>query len=373
MKKKTEFTVDSILKTIEEFVPNVSPKLEDVENPCYELYGFSPFWIEHQAVCLISGISTIDENSLGTFLAFTDFQLDINKALRAKNKIEALSGKQDFHEWVMLNFPIPHRKIHYIRNIKSKLSEAIKSGVLKSQKNIMNEISKNILDPEKVVDWAKHSQIEIYEELSKAIHNRKHINPLYLPMTFPDKINVYGEWSFLRAKYNLSKPIPLIGMKPGTIEDWVPQENKNDERKLHSEQRAVHSLEGRAQQLYDFATVARTSVIESTLKELFQNDEERAKHIQPLLEKYSKPPLDLFVKYTPKGRMPKDFKKKHRCIAVAHVLRHFDPKITIDRLEVDPLITDYALEKKVLKGTRTFREWMNEEKIYDRKPKNMIS
>lgn len=165
-------TTEDVTQYLENFISNSQPKNQtDIDNPNYAIYALAPFWLPHQALCLLAGIKTIEVHTFRTCLALNSLQLKMNSIL-AVSKSEP-SGKNDFCDYVISHFP-------------TKLSEA-------------------------------------------SAHRDK-IDMLYLPKIFPDEINPYGKWTSLRMNYNLSKPNYPLGGIPGFAFTSPPDKQDLDEK-----------------------------------------------------------------------------------------------------------------------------------------------
>ena len=54
-------TTDEVVNYLEKFRVNSLPKNQiEIEGPNYTMYASAPFWLPHQALCLLAGIKTIE-------------------------------------------------------------------------------------------------------------------------------------------------------------------------------------------------------------------------------------------------------------------------------------------------------------------------
>lgn len=223
-------TVDEIIAYLDSFTPNdIIKNPTDIMNPNYTIYGCAPYWTDNQAICLLAGLKTIDENTLTTILNFNKAHLAMNRELFNKSKDEP-SGQHSFHEFVISNFPIPHGKINYLRNLQKKLKEANPLCMLFKKKEVIEGQSKMLLYPLDLIRWAEDEEIPIPDNLLHALSFRNKLNLLYLPDIFPNEVNIYKRWIHLRIKYNLSKPVPI-----GSPESFSNQ----DSAKFSQEKRKI--------------------------------------------------------------------------------------------------------------------------------------
>ncbi len=125
-------------------------------------------------------------------------------------------------------------------------------------------------------------------------------------------------------------------------------------------------LTSRGQELYNSAALARKHILEMALQTKFPDTEQRAQYLD-LIGTYGNPSVNEFIEYKDKGPTPVDYKYRHWCRATAKFIKHFEPKLTIRKLETHPLMQQLCGLITGRLGPRTFQTWMNEEGIYDRK------
>jgi len=365
---------NELLNILESHKQNNAPEAKDLENPNYKLYTQAPYWKRHQAICLLSGIAVIDADTFRTLLILKGLKLEISKVLSNKKNISKFKRNIHFAEYLYMSFPIPHKKLNYIKNISKRVDEAIEKETIPSKVKKTNGINSVLLPPPEIIKWAMAHHIPIPAELApdKAFDSK--VNPLFLPETFPDEINVYGKWRSLLIEYNLSRvqSFTELGYSPALLYNPNHLENLNKSKtscpkaeKLSGNNEKEPSLTKRALDIYKEIVDARRRAVDLLLQEMF-SEEEKSKYLE-LIEKCGTISKDEFSQYNEKGPKPKQF--EHRCRAIGQVLRFFNEKKTIKELEADPYMAKFGwVQDKNRPLSGTFRKWMNNEGIYDRSP-----
>jgi hypothetical protein len=227
---------DEVVEELRKLIPISNPKShKELENPNYALYALAPFWLPHQAVCLLAQLKTIDEDTFRTCLSLKPLQMSINFAFYGKNewakeittKAEP-SGKIGFSDFIMHHFPVPHSKITVLRNLHEKLSEAIINGTLSSKPEFQNKSQKTLLSPTDVIIWAQKEKIIVPSELLEGLFFRDQINMLYLPKTFKDEVNVYTKWNRLSIEHKISNPFSPLFQRPASDNEMSSKEKKEN-------------------------------------------------------------------------------------------------------------------------------------------------
>lgn len=347
-----KFSTEELLERLESQKINNSPSLKDVETPNYPLYAFAPYWFPHQVICLMTGLAVIDHYTLQTVLALSNLQLLINQgACHAGSKINDLRGNKDFHEFLIMSFPIPHKKLNYLKNVKQRLEESIKDGSL-THCQVEKEI---LLKPEDVVVWAKKQQISIPEKLIEAMTHKGEIDPLYLPKTFKDEINIYGKWTALRIEHNLSKPLACI----------ETSSMFSEETNL-SKSAPLMELTERAQKLHNQVLNTRKQTVLLALDMLFKGEEKTKK--LGLIETIGSPEKEEFEVYNQAGPIPPLLEVSHRCRVLGKLLKEADNTLKIRDLIDHHVMETLGWRQEDKTPLETFRKWMHKEGIFDRQP-----
>lgn len=365
---------DEVVEELRKLIPMSNPKNQkELENPNYALYALAPFWLPHQAACLLAQLKTIDEHTFRTCLSLKQLQISINFAFYGKeewaNEIITKakpSGQMSFGDFIMHHFPIPHSKITFLKNLHEKLSEAIRNGSLPLKNEFQNQSQKTLLSPIDVVLWAQKEKIIIPSGLLDGLCFRDQINMLYLPKVFKDEINVYAKWNSLSIEHKLSIPFSPLFKKPTHNDELSSEEkmeNSHESNKPPVKTPNSIALSPRAKEIYDTIEEARKQCILFYLQTQFGEDD--VEHIH-LVDQFGTPNMEEFVRYNKAG--PKPDSTKHRCRALAKVIRHFDEGISIEELENHELMHKYGWRGDEKATSKRFREWMHEEKIYDRPP-----
>lgn len=356
-------TTEEVVNYLAKFRVNSLPKNQiEIENPNYTIYASAPFWLPHQALCLLAGIKTIEVHTFRTCIALNEIQLMMNSALANGNNIP--SGKSDFCDFVIKHFPIPHSRITFLKNLNQKLSKAIESGALPHQKEMINKLNEALLCPLNVISWLKAEKITIPPKLLEALTHRDKIDMLYLPKTFPDEINPYGKWTSLRMDYNLSKPNYPVGGIPGFAFISPPDKQDLDEKdksKVGSSELDTPILTDRAKEIYEKIKKIRKQCISLYLDAQFKKE---AFNYSNLIDQLGIPKLEEFTKYNRGG--PKPEVVKHRCQATASIIRYFDEKISIEELSNHSSMNQLGWRRAKKVTALAFRKWMHSEGIYDR-------
>jgi hypothetical protein len=355
-------TTEEVVNYLEKFpVINLPKNQIEIENPNYTIYASAPFWLPHQALCLLAGIKTIEVHTFRTCIALNNLQLIINSAL-AKGDSPP-SGKGDFCDFIIKHFPILQSKLTFLKNLNEKLFKAIESGALPHQKEMINKLNETLLCPLTVISWLKREKITIPTKLLEALAHRDKIDMLHLPKTFPDEINPYGKWTSLRMDYNLSKPNYPVGGIPGFAFTSFPEEQvlgEKSENTTSSNELDKQILTNRAKEIYEKITKARKQCIDLYLDAQFGEDAANYSH---LIDQLGIPKIEEFISYNKGG--PKPELLKHRCQAIARVIRHFDEKISIKNLETNESMIQFGWRRSERVTFLVFRKWMYAEGIYD--------
>jgi hypothetical protein len=362
---------DEVVEELRKLIPMSNPKNQkELENPNYALYALAPFWLPHQAICLLAQLKTMDEQTFRTCLNLKKLQISINFAFYGKdewaeeiNKKTEPSGKTGFGDFIMHHFPVPHSKITFLINLHEKLSEAIKNGNLSSKSEFQNKSQKTLLSPSDVILWAQKEKIIIPSELLIRLSFRDQINMLYLPKTFKDEINVYDKWNALCTEHKLSNPFSPLFKKPAHADELFPEEkaeNQQENPKLSLESSTSLGLTDRAQEIYDTTLRFRKLAIESYLKNQFDRG---AIDYSNLIDKLGAVEKEEFKIYNKAGPWPK--MTEHCCRAIASIMRHFNKKILIRDLEQDSYMIEHGKKSRKISSS-TFRKWMHAEGIHDR-------
>lgn len=231
-------TTEETLAQIDSQKTITLPTLQELRNPDYHIYANAPYWRVHQAVCLLTGIAILDRETFDTMVHLPEINLMINKALTQKGIIQVEKVKyNDFVNLVTYYFPVPHDTIHYIRNVYKKLTLALENGSLKFTEISIRGIKEKGLDPLSTIEFALTNGIDIPEDLTLLMLNRKNIKLLKLPEIFPDKISFYGLWVKLKIEDNKKKTGYIPVSNPINVPFCPPPfENEYDDGKTLSEQ-----------------------------------------------------------------------------------------------------------------------------------------
>lgn len=363
---------DEVVEELQKLIPMSNPKNQkELENPNYALYALAPFWLPHQAICLLAQLKTMDEQTFRTCLNLKKLQISINFAFYEKEewaneitKKAQPSGKMGFGDFIMHHFPIPHSKITFLKNLHEQLSEAIKNGHLSSKNEFKNNSQTPLLSPPDVVLWAQKEKISLHPELLNGLSHRDQVNMLYLPKTFKDEINVYDKWNSLCIEHKLSNPFsPLFKKLANNDESAVEEKTEKLQESSKSSIKSPTStgLSNRAKKIYKEITKARKLAIDWYLQTQFNED---AIDYNSLIEQLGIPNIEEFQVYNKGGPKPK--LTEHCCRAIGRVMRHFDNGISINDLMQHPLMIKYGHYDSEKISSQTFREWMNAEGIFDR-------
>lgn len=196
---------DEILKLLQTFNGNDDPTLEALNNPSYSLYIVAPYWSPHQAVCLIAGVSPIDSATFRTLLGLNEISLSLNLAMQQANalKKDKKNGeRQAFYNYVTMHFPIPHNKIHLLKNLNDALQKAIEKKEIKHHTEKHEGINRILLDPEQVIDWAIQNKFSVTKPLIEGLQTRGEISLMSLPKIFSDEISFAAQFERMRSDHN---------------------------------------------------------------------------------------------------------------------------------------------------------------------------
>lgn len=192
-----QLTTEQILNCLEEFVAKDCPSSRnEMLSPNYEVYYYAPYWTLEQAACLISGLKTIDPETFHILISLDSYELNENNNLFDKK--EQSLEYQDFKSFLVEKFPIPHKKIHLLKNIYEKLKLASSDGRLNFRTTQINNTQIKIFKPTDIINLVKienlSSTMPILSSLNVIMCMLGPVNQLELPQTFPNQVNFFFKW-----------------------------------------------------------------------------------------------------------------------------------------------------------------------------------
>lgn len=507
-----------ILKLLQTHQGNRQPTPEAVSSPNYPFYIAAPYWLQHQAVCLLAGIAVLDKDTFDTLIHLTELQLKMNLAIQkggSFDKSENLTGSENFPTFIIKHFPIPHDKIHYLRNLNEFITAAIENKELEYVAFKHRNYQEKLLDPNRVIHALVKAKQVVSVPILESLDYQKCVDRMQFPKIFPDEITLYGYWETLRIKKNSALPRSLSSLNilpisdfvcskplctpadpstysslnseeqqlpinqllfhvcnparnnllsaagiadflkilqnrrpcpqslfkhttwnlfeaflayknidPNIFEEAIPTSNYQSLMRdivllLDKEERLYQNIQNhfsgddgstkqitqkeflqfliqknysipvhfsenynnnalnselqtnppvltkRGQRFYEMARTARNNAIDLALEFKFPDKNEKAKRLN-LIEAFGNPSIEEFIKYKEKGAPPSNLETQHRCRALAKLIKHFEPHLSIAKLRRHSLM-QHILGREISKiKSRTFSSWMNEENIRDR-------
>lgn len=202
-------STNEILKLLQTHQGNQQPTPETISSPNYPFYIVAPYWFQHQAVCLLAGIAIVDKETFTTLMHLTEIQLKTNLALQEKGallKSESLTENEDFPTFVMKRFPIPHDKIHYLRNLNEFITESIEKKELGYVQVKLKNYPEKPLDPNRVIHALVKARKVVSVPILESLDYQNRVDRMQFPKIFPDEITVYRYWESLKIKKNSTLP-----------------------------------------------------------------------------------------------------------------------------------------------------------------------
>ncbi len=369
-----QYETDKLLDRLHSHKLITRPTAEELYNPDYALYGLAPFWTVEQAICLLSGIATLDEETVKTLTAISG----INEHWIRIEGIQAepdISVYTTFIDYVVQELPIQSRTITILKNVHKIINQALHEHYLHHDSSDQHNV---LLDPVKVVALAKLQQVAVSSILESTLQKRTIIAFYQLPEVFPNQICFIGEFNAMRIEKNMSKPryasggysqFNLMSPQPpnNTNQDPIDSSLEDPKDTKDGEPESKAELSPAARAFLEKVTDARREAVDLCIQ-TERTDANQQARLRFLVEKFAIPRTEEFFKYKT-SRLPPMLLTQHRCRAVAQFLRHLISNMKILQLERDACMIKFGFDKTKPKS-KTFREWMNREGIIDRKSKD---
>lgn len=172
-------TTEEVIKLIQKAPVNAQPTAAIVNTPNVPFYIVAPYWLQHQAVCILADIAMLDKYTFLELIHLPDIQLTINSELQSGENLrhkESLYDRENFSDFIMYRFPIPHDKIDYIKNLNDFFTDAIKKGELKYIEQRYNDFPEKLLDPVQVINIAIQAGITISQPILQSLQFRDKVD-----------------------------------------------------------------------------------------------------------------------------------------------------------------------------------------------------